>query len=133
MSSPRTNSFLKISIPFFFAAFVLAGCAAQKEETFPTTNPLEKQCQAQGVQSGDAMTSCMRHQAALSLGRDACARKGLKAGSPKGDACLKTESDYSEAESICQAAGRISSQQDFDACVAEKAPEAAAAKSGKRS
>jgi hypothetical protein len=124
--------YAKISLSILFASLVLAGCAAQKEEVFPTTNPLEKICQGQGVQPGGTMTVCMRHQGALGMGRDACAKKGLKPGSPKGDACIKTESDYAEAEALCQAAGRIANQQDYDACVAEKAPEAVAAKSGKR-
>jgi len=123
---------MKLGIPLIFVSLFLAGCATEKEQTFPTTNPLEKVCQAQGVQPGDAMTSCMRKQAALGMARDTCARKGLKAGSPKGDACIKTESEHSEAESLCQAAGRIANQQDYDACVAERLPGVAAANSGKR-
>ncbi|WP_284315255.1 hypothetical protein [Labrys miyagiensis] len=132
MSFART-SFAKISIPLVFAAFALASCAQDKQESFPTTNPFQKKCEAKGVAAGsDAMVTCIRHEGALSMGSETCSRKGMKAGTPKGDACIKTESDYVEAESACQAAGRVSSQADYDACVAERAPEAAAIKEGKR-
>lgn len=127
----RTISLAGIGIPLLLAGLALAGCAQQKEEVFPTTNPLQKKCEAQGAQAGDAMTACMRREAAVGMGTTACARKGLKAGTARGDACIKNEADYAEAESLCQAAGRIASQADYDACVAEKAPQAVAARAGR--
>ena len=126
-------SFARISIPLVFAALALAGCAQDKQDSFPTTNPFQKKCEAQGVADGsDAMVSCVRHEGALSMGASNCGRKGLKAGTPKGDACIKIESDYVEAESACQAAGRVASQEDYNACISERAPAAYAAKEGKK-
>lgn len=126
---------MKISIAIILGTLVLAGCAAEKEVTFPTTNPLEKACQAEGVQPGNAMKDCMRHKAALALARNVCAGKRLNVNSPQGQNCVKREAEYSEASSQCQAQGlgtespeRIA---EFKACITGKAPEAAAYEFGK--
>ena len=123
---------LRTSLPVIFAAFTLAGCAAEKQPEFPTTNPLEKACQAEGIKSGTAMTDCMRRKASQGIAGDTCSRKGVRPGSPQRERCVKLEAAYSEASSQCQSQGLGTYGAEeiakFKACITGKAPEAAAYK-----
>lgn len=122
----------RISLPVIFAAFAIAGCAAEKQPEFPTTNPLEKACQAEGVRAGTAMTDCMRRKASQGIAGDTCSRKGVRPGSPQRERCVKLEAEYSQASSECQAQGLGTFGPEevakFKACITGKAPEAAAYK-----
>lgn len=122
----------RISLPALFAALALGGCAAEKQPEFPTTNPLEKACQAEGIKPGKTMTDCMRRKASQGIAGDTCSRRGIRPGSPQRERCVKLEAEYSEASSQCQAQGLGTFGPEevakFKACITEKAPEAAAYK-----
>lgn len=113
---------MKISLAIVFATLLLTGCAAEKQPAFPTTNPLEKACQAEGVGAGDAMQDCMRRKGAEGLARSACGSKG--------QTCVTMKTQFNLASSECMAQGMGTESPErlaaFKACIAGKAPQAAA-------
>jgi|HubBroStandDraft_6_1064221.scaffolds.fasta_scaffold1289409_1 hypothetical protein len=118
---------MKVSIAIVLSALILAGCATEQPAApVSNNNPLENQCRAEGVGPGAAMTACVRHKAALGVGRNSCQKRGLKSG-PAMDNCVRLEAQFTEATLQCQDEGKSSNEIDaFKACIAAKAPEAAA-------